>query len=70
MLFKRFAQANMATRLIKCIFAAEDIEFIGHQLRHWSHLDSHEDNGKRNIISYKPTNKQKIPFFYWLGWLL
>ena len=65
-LFRRLAQAGMTIRPSKCIFGADSIDFLGHQLQQGL-IGLHEDNVAKIRKAPRPTTKKQVRSFMGLA---
>ena len=61
-LFGRLAFASVTARPSKCLIATDNIDFIGHTIRHGV-LGLHDDNIKKINSAERPTTKKEIRSF-------
>ena len=65
-LFKRLAQAGMTIRPSKCIFSADSVDFLGHQLQQGL-IGLHEDNVAKIRKAPRPSTKKQVRSFMGLA---
>ena len=65
-LFSRLAQAGMTIRPSKCVFGADSIDFLGHQLQQGL-IGLHEDNVAKIRKAPRPTTKKQVRSFMGLA---
>ena len=65
-LFRRPVQAGMTIRPSKCIFGADSIDFLGHQLQQGL-IGLHEDNAAKIRTAPRPTTKKHFRSFMGLA---
>ena len=65
-LFKRLALAGMTIRPSKCIFGADSVDFLGHQLQQGL-IGLHEDNVDKIRKAPRPSTKKQVRSFMGLA---